>query len=290
MIYLFPGQGSQKIGMGQGLFEQFPNITAAADEVLGYSIAKLCMEDSANQLNLTLYTQPALYVVNALSYFACLEENTFPQPDYAIGHSLGEYNALLAAEAFDFETGLKLVLKRAQLMSRAQEGGMSAVIGLTVEQLQNVFQTLQIETVDIANLNSPTQIVISGPPTDLDRVDRECKVHGAKLVVRLNVSGAFHSRYMQPSAFEFSKFLSNIIFSPLNIAVVANSTAQPYVNGEIALRLAEQIASPVRWTDSIAYLLHTPNPEFKELGPHGVLTKLVKQIATSLGSEAIVCQ
>lgn len=279
MVYLFPGQGSQKIGMGQGLFERFPEMTAAADALLGYSIATLCLEDPAKQLNLTLFTQPALYVVNALSYFACFDDHLFPAPDYAVGHSLGEYNALLAAGAFDFITGLKLVLKRAQLMSRAQEGGMSAVIGLTVDTLQAIFERLPVETVDIANLNSPTQIVISGPPQDLDKVDAACKEQGARLVVRLNVSGAFHSRYMKPSAVEFSKFLESFKFNPLKIGVIANSTAKPYENSEIALRLAEQIASPVKWTESIGYLLRTPDPEFKELGPQGVLTKLVKQIA-----------
>jgi malonyl CoA-acyl carrier protein transacylase len=278
MIYLFPGQGSQKVGMGQGLFEQFPQIVAEADDILGYPITKLCLEDPEGCLNLTQYTQPALYVVNALSYFAHREENATPQADYAAGHSLGEYNALLAAQVFDFSTGLKLVQKRGWLMSEAPQGGMSAVIGLTLEKIQQVFQTLNIETVDIANLNSPTQIVISGPPADLDRVDPACKEAGAKLVVRLNVSGSFHSRYMKPAAHEFNEFLKGFVFSPLKIPVIANSTARPYENHEITLRLTEQIYSPVRWTDTIEYLSKTPHPEFRELGPHGVLTKLLKQI------------
>lgn len=288
MIYLFPGQGAQKTGMGQGLFERFPKMIEEADEILGYSIAKICLENPDNRLNLTLYTQPALYVVNALSYFAYLEE-TAAKADYAVGHSLGEYNALLAAQAFDFGTGLKLVRKRAELMSRAQEGGMSAVIGLTEPQIQTVFQSLNIDTVDVANFNSQTQIVISGPPEDLDKVDPACKAQGAKLVVRLNVSGAFHSRYMRPAGLEFSRFLEGFTFSPLRFSVIANSTAQPYLDQEIPLRLAEQIYSPVRWVQTILYLLNTENPQFKELGPEGVLTKLVKQIANNAGAEAALC-
>ena len=278
MIYLFPGQGSQKIGMGQELFERYPQMVAEADDILGYPIAKLCLEDPEGCLNLTQYTQPALYVVNALSYFAQREDNIVPQADYAAGHSLGEYNALLAAQAFDFATGLKLVQKRGWLMSETEPGGMSAIIGLTLEKIQDVFQSLNINTVDIANLNSPTQIVISGPPADLDHIDPACKKAGAKLVVRLNVSGSFHSRYMKPASLLFSQFLQGFTFSPLNMPVIANSTATPYENHEIALRLTEQIYSPVRWTDTIHYLFKTPQPEFKELGPHGVLTKLVKQI------------
>ncbi len=278
MIYLFPGQGSQKIGMGQELFTRFPAIVEQADDVLGYSIAKLCLEDPEGYLNLTRFTQPALYVVNALSYFAHLEDSNIPQADYAAGHSLGEYNALLAAQAFDFATGLKLVQKRAWLMSEVPAGGMSAIIGLSLDKIQQVFQTLNINSIDIANLNSPTQIVISGPSSDLDQIDPACKEAGAKLVVRLNVSGSFHSRYMKPAALLFNEFLTGFSFSSLKIPVIANSTATPYENHEIALRLAEQIYSPVRWTDTIKYLLNTSNPEFKELGPHGVLTKLVKQI------------
>lgn len=279
MIYLFPGQGSQKLGMGKPLFERFSQQVEEADALLGYSVAKLCLEDPDNLLNITLYTQPALYVVNALAYFAELEDATTPAAEYAAGHSLGEYNALLAAHAFDFATGLKLVQKRAQLMHAVKQGGMSAVIGLSLEQIQQVFNTLNVDTVDIANLNSPTQIVISGNPSDLDRVDPACKAAGAKLVVRLNVSGAFHSRYMRPAGLAFEAFLKTFVFKPLKITVIANSTAKPYVDAEIAQRLSEQIFSSVQWTQSVESLLKTPHPKAKELGPQGVLTKLVKQIA-----------
>jgi malonyl CoA-acyl carrier protein transacylase len=279
MIYLFPGQGSQKKGMGEHLFSRFPHLIEQANQMLGYSAAQLCLEDPHEQLNITLYTQPALYIVNALSYFAAIEDGTLPLAEYAAGHSLGEYNALLAAEVFDFGTGLELVQKRAQLMHNAKSGAMSAVIGLSIAQIQQVFENEHITTVDIANLNSPTQVVISGLAEDLDRIDPACKAAGAKLVVRLNVSGAFHSRYMKPAALEFQQFLGNYIFNPLKITVIANSTAKPYLNDEIAKRLSEQIFSPVQWTKSVEYLLKTPDPQMKELGPQGVLTKLVKQIA-----------
>lgn len=158
--YLFPGQGAQKVGMGGDLFNEFEDITRLADEVLGYSIRELCLFDNYGMLNQTLYTQPALFTVNALMYLKKIKE-TGIYPDYLAGHSLGEYNALLAAGVFDFKQGLQMVKKRAELMSKVSGGAMAAVIGLGQEGLTEALKKSGYLGIDIANYNSTNQIVIS---------------------------------------------------------------------------------------------------------------------------------
>src|SRR5436305_5494221 len=165
-VFLFPGQGSQRIGMGNTLFDEFKAITARADEILGYSIKELCLQDPHQQLGQTQFTQPALYVVNALSYLKKMKE-AGQAPAYVSGHSLGEYNALFAAGAFDFETGLQLVKKRGELMSQATGGGMAAVIGFTLEQVDQILKEYGLTSIDIANYNTPTQIVLAGLKADI---------------------------------------------------------------------------------------------------------------------------
>src|SRR5438128_12613700 len=164
IAFVFPGQGSQKRGMGQGLFDevaQYAAVEKDVDAILGYSMRKLCMEDAGNRVKETQFTQPILYVVNALHYYKAVAEGT--QPAYLAGHSLGEYNALLAAGVFDFLTGLRLVKKRGELMSRARNGGMGAVIGLGASVIAKVIKESGLATLDVANFNSPLQTVISGP-------------------------------------------------------------------------------------------------------------------------------
>jgi trans-AT polyketide synthase, acyltransferase and oxidoreductase domains len=151
--YIFPGQGSQVKGMGADLFSAYPSHIQQADNILGYSIARLCLEDPDNQLNNTNYTQPALYIVNALSYLKKIQEDQ-TTPNYVAGHSLGEYSALFAAGVFDFETGLKLVQKRGELMHQATGGGMAAVIGLQNDAVDNVIKQNALSTISIANVNS----------------------------------------------------------------------------------------------------------------------------------------
>lgn len=159
-IIIFPGQGSQIKGMGEELFDQYEELTNRADNILGYSIKDLCLYDHQKQLHLTRYTQPALYVVNALSYFKYLEAGK--KPDFLLGHSLGEYNALLAAGVFDFETGLRLVKKRGELMGQVVGGGMAAIIGLKKEEIQAGLDKNDLNDIDIANYNSEEQLIISG--------------------------------------------------------------------------------------------------------------------------------
>lgn len=276
-IYVFPGQGSQSLGMGIELFDQFPELVKQADEVLGYSIKELCLDDPDKRLNQTDYTQPALYIVNALTYIS-KTEGTDLRPDFVAGHSLGEYNALFAAEVFDFLTGLKIVLKRGQIMVKATGGGMAAIIGMLPDKIKQVLKDASFETIDIANLNSPKQTVISGRKEDIDAVKSVFEDAGVRLFIPLKVSGAFHSRYMQDAQNEFAEFLKSFEFQLAKIPVIANYTAVPYHDDETVNNMVQQISSPVRWVESIQYLKQQPEPGFEEIGPGNVLTKLVKQI------------
>ncbi len=276
-IFVFPGQGSQTVGMGAELFDHYPDLVAAADEVLGYSVRTLCLEDPEESINLTQFTQPALYTVEALSYLKRREAGE--APDYLAGHSLGEYAALFAAGAFDFETGVKLVRKRGELMGRAKGGGMAAVIGFDAEAVKKTLADTGIDTIDIANYNSPGQIILSGPTEDLERIVDPFEAAWARRVIPLTVSAAFHSRYMVEAREEFEKFLETVEFGEVSIPVVANVTARPYQPGEIRKNLTAQITSSVRWQESIEFILDTAeSPEFEELGPGNVLTRLIQQI------------
>jgi trans-AT polyketide synthase/acyltransferase/oxidoreductase domain-containing protein len=275
--YVFPGQGSQKKGMGEGLFDLFPGLTHSANRILGYSIEELCLYDPQRNLNKTQFTQPALYVVNALSYLKLLKESN-SVPDFVAGHSLGEFNALLAAGAFDFEMGLKLVKKRGELMASMKEGGMAAVKGLTQDEIQQVIQRHHLEELDLANFNTPNQIVLSGPRDLIARSGPYFEAAGATLYFPLNVNGAFHSRYMKPAKEEFESFLDQFSFSPLKIPVISNVEASFYSHDRIKPLLAQQLVSPVRWTETITFLLEKGVASFKEVGPGDVLTKLIFRV------------
>jgi len=277
LIFLFPGQGSQAKGMGKGLFERFPEITQAADEVLGYSIRRLCLEDPDNQLGQTDYTQPAMYVVNALTYLS-LKQELGRGPDFVAGHSLGEYDALYAAGVFDFATGLKLVKKRGALMAQARGGGMAAVIGLTRDQIRDVLLLFGSTDVSIANLNAPQQTVISGFKEAIDEIKPAFEEAGARLFLPLPVSGAFHSRLMEPARREFEGFLAGFRFEAPKIPVISNVEALPYPGGEVGTLLGRQITSPVRWVETMEYLLGQVNPVFKEAGPGTTLQGMLRQM------------
>lgn len=275
-VYMFPGQGSQSKGMGDKLFALFPELTTTASEILGYSIQDLCVKDPYKQLNDTRYTQPALYVVNALSYQQRNHE-TEARANYLVGHSLGEFNALQASGAMSFEDGLKLVKKRGELMGMAPEGAMAAVIGLTETAIREMLQTHGLTDIDIANLNSPTQIILSGLKESITRAAKFFETSNIRYVP-LNTSGAFHSRYMGAAKQEFEAYLKKFSFSAPSIPVISNVDARSYQTDHIGANLAAQITHPVQWTKSIQYLLVQGEDHFEELGVGQVLTRLFAEI------------
>ncbi len=276
---MFPGQGSQYRGMGKELFKIYRQEAALASNILGYDIEELCVADPKRLLGKTAFTQPALYVVNALAYY---QQQTNSQPDYLIGHSLGEYNALLAAGAFDFETGLKLVQKRGELMAAASGGGMAAVLGLTAAELKKLLADGGYNDIDIANYNTPTQFVIAAKEAAIDKVVIDFDSKGIK-IIPLFVSAPFHSRYMAAAAAEFAKFLQGFTFSPLKIPVIANVTATCYEDGQVAELLSQQIASSVQWTDTVKTLISKGVSMYEEIGGV-ILTKMVNEIKESVDS------
>jgi malonyl CoA-acyl carrier protein transacylase len=264
--------------MGADLFDRFPDWTALADAMLGYSMRELCVDDPRGELVLTNFTQPALFTVNAMTYRARRDEGR-PAPAFVAGHSLGEYNALLAAGVFDYATGLALVAKRGALMSAVRGGGMSAVIGLQPNAIEAVLAASEPgRRLDVANVNSFDQTVIAGPKADLEAVEAPLASAGARGCIPLNVSAPFHSRYMRSAEDEFTAFLSGFPLRAPQIPVVANATARPYAPDAVHDTLARQIGSTVRWLESMLWLLDQPGGEFEEVGPGAVLTKILAQI------------
>jgi malonyl CoA-acyl carrier protein transacylase len=264
--------------MGADLFDRFPDWIALADATLGYSMRELCVDDPRGELVLTQFTQPALFTVNAMMYRAREEEGR-PAPAFVAGHSLGEYNALLAAGVFDYATGLALVAKRGALMSAVRGGGMSAVIGLKPDAIEAVLAESEPgRRLDVANVNSFDQTVIAGPKADLEAVEAPLAAAGARGCIPLNVSAPFHSRYMRSVQEDFTAFLSGFPLRAPEVLVIANATARPYAEAAVRDTLARQIGSSVRWLESMLWLLDQPAAEFEEVGPGAVLTKILAQI------------
>ncbi|GFE82923.1 acyltransferase [Steroidobacter agaridevorans] len=288
-VFMFPGQGSQARGMGGALFDEFEALTAKADSILGYSIKELCLEDPRNQLGQTQFTQPALFVVNALSYLKKVTEQG--KPDFVAGHSLGEFNALLAAECFDFETGLRLVRRRGELMSRVSNGGMAAILNASKEEIETLLKRNGLRNIDLANYNTPSQIVISGQLDEITQAQSLFQV-GTMLYYPLVTSGAFHSRFMRNAMEEFGTYLRTFKFSAPKIPVLANVTARPYEQGKIVDGLSSQIASTVRWCESIQYLMALAEHRgeaavFEEVGYGDVLTRIFQTIKRQTPESAL---
>ncbi|MEU3838579.1 ACP S-malonyltransferase [Streptomyces sp. NPDC028635] len=278
---LFPGQGSQRKGMGDGLFARFPELTRQADDILGYSVEELCRTSGEGRLDRTEYAQPALFVVGALTYLA--RDTGLPEPRFLAGHSLGEYGALFAAGCFDFATGVRLVRERGALMGRASGGGMLAVLGVDGAEVPGLLEETGAREVDVANFNAPTQTVLAGPLEELRQVSQALARRPGVRCVPVRVSAAFHSRHMRPAAQEFTRFLTGFSFADPRRTVVSSVTARPYRPGEVAEVLARQIAGPVRWAETMAYLDAHGVRQVEEVGPGQVLTGLWKRTYPSAG-------
>ncbi|KVE32705.1 ACP S-malonyltransferase [Burkholderia sp. TSV86] len=275
--YIFPGQGSQSKGMGGELFDEFDHYTRTADDILGYLIKSLCVDDAQRQLNDTRYTQPALFTVNTLSYLKALQNDPSP-PACVAGHSLGEYSALLAAGAFRFDVGLAIVKKRAELMSDAPAGGMAAVLDCPLDALKGCLRDAGVDGIDIANYNADSQIVIAGARTELAAAFAAFDERNVRYVP-LRVSAAFHSRHMAPLVDAFRAFLRGIEFRPLRVPVVSNLDGALYRDDDLIERLSAQLCGSVMWRDSVLRMRALGVTRFIEVGPGDVLTKLNGKIA-----------
>lgn len=284
-VALFPGQGSQYLEMGKELFPRFPQQVQLAEEILGWSVQALCTSGPVEQLNNTLYTQPALFLVNALHYEAHFEDSA-RLPTVAAGLSLGEYSALYAAGVFSFEEGLSIVKRRAELMAAQRGGCMIAVVGRPRDELAQFLAAHALDGFDIANENSATQFVIAGPATEISRacelIEKEL---GASAFV-LPVSGAFHSRYMAAAKQSFNKYLGALHFNAAKFPVISNVTAQPYTVTQTQQLLADQLTMPVKWFDSVVNVARDfQDIEWVELGPGKTLTNLTQNILRKLPRE-----
>lgn len=282
--WIFPGQGSQSVGMGKDLYDTFESaksIFREADEVLGTSISDICFGGPEEELQLTKNTQPALLTVS----YACLKaieeinDGSFPVPDYLAGHSLGEYTALAAANVLNFSTTVYLARERGRLMHEAGQqspGAMAAVMGLDEDVLTAICQ--DTATV-IANYNTPGQLVISGMKDDVLKASEQAQAAGASRVVPLNVSGAFHSPLMKPAQEGLTEIIASLEFRDPEIPVLANTTALPLLKGDqVKTELIDQLCNGVQWQRSVEYMINDGVTTFIEIGPGRVLSGLVKRI------------
>ena len=291
--YVFPGQGSQWTGMGHDLYTNLPEARAVfeeADSVLGFPLSRLCFEGPEDVLRQTVNAQPAIMTVSIAYLRTSPQLKDRPRPSFVAGHSLGEYTALVAASTLSFAEALRLARERGRLMQEAgnqTSGGMLAVIGLDEATVQSVCQATGME---IANINCPGQIAISGPSHALEAATQLAKEKGAQRVVPLPVSGAFHSRLMKPAADGMAQAVSSLQFQDAVIPIVANTTAEPMTSGNsLKAELLNQLCHSVLWRKSVERMIKEGALEFVEVGPGQVLTGLIKRIsrdAKAISTEA----
>jgi len=279
---LFAGQGAQTVGMGKDLAETCPTARAIFDrakQVLGYDLANICFEGPEPELTKTENAQPAIYLVSWVCFQLLRERVPSLKFEVTAGLSLGEFTALAAAGVMSFEDGLKVVRQRGRFMQEACEaapGAMAAIIGLDETATREVCNEAGVE---LANLNCPGQLVISGEKTGIDKACELAKARGAKRALPLSVAGAYHSRLMASAQPKLRAALAEIPLHLPSVPVISNVTAQPHhTAGEIHAKLVEQVTSSVRWEESMRYLLAQGFTRFIELGPGAALTGFMKRI------------
>lgn len=287
IAFVFPGQGSQSVGMGLDLYnnsQKAKEIFDLADTLLGKKISKICFEGPEDDLKQTINTQPAI-LVTSLAALGALREKSDIRPDFTAGHSLGEYGALYAAGAIDFDTAMLLIQKRAELMNEAAlntKGAMTAVIGLDKEKIEEVLSKID-GTVSVANYNSPAQIVITGEEGAVAKANELLKEAGAKRVIPLPVSGGFHSLLMKEAGIAFGEYTKNFSVSDAKIPVVSNTDAAVTTNAEeLRAKMPAQIYSSVYWTQSVQEMVKNGVDTIIEIGPGKVLAGLCKKIDASV--------
>ncbi|WP_096154670.1 MULTISPECIES: ACP S-malonyltransferase [Bacillus] len=284
IAFVFPGQGSQAVGMGQELanmHEEVLQYFQTADKTLGYSLTNYMFEGPQETLTATYNAQPALLTASIAILQLLKKEEIVP--DYVAGHSLGEYSALVAANAMSFEEGVHTVHMRGKLMEEAVPSGkgtMAAVLGLEAPELESVTKKAseEVGSVQLANINCPGQIVISGSVEGVLAASEGAKSAGAKRVIPLVVSGPFHSELMKPAAEKFQTVLENITVQEPTVPVIGNVDANELKVESIKQKLVEQLYSPVRWQQSVEYMIEQGVDTFVEIGPGKVLSGLVKKI------------
>ncbi|MCP8616556.1 ACP S-malonyltransferase [Salirhabdus salicampi] len=294
VAFVFPGQGSQEVGMGKAFYEQNATIqqrVQEAEEALQVPIRQLMFEGPQEELTRTENAQPALFLTSAV-VADLLKENGI-EPVMVAGHSLGEYSALYSAGSLSLTEGVKLVQSRGRLMEEAYpsgKGAMAAVLGLDEADIEEVAASIseQGEAVDVANFNCPGQIVISGTKQGVELAIEQLKEKGAKRVIPLNVSGPFHSRLMKPASEKFQAVLNDITISPANVPVYANVTAEPTKDpGEISDLLVKQIFSPVRFSETIQKMIDEDVDAIVEVGNGKVLSGLVRKVNRRMKTFAV---
>ena len=291
LAYLFPGQGSQEVTMLSELASEVVELFTEASAILGYDLWQLVQEGPPEQLNQTEFTQPALLTASLALYRLALARGA-RAPDLVAGHSLGEYSALVAAGALSFPDAVALVQQRGQFMQSAMPlgaGGMAAVLGLTDLQVEAACaQAAQGEVIQIANYNSPAQVVMAGQQAALERAIAACQAAGARRVLLLPVSAPFHTELMRPAADLMSAALDRVQFKAPEIPIIQNVNAQLETDPEqIKHNLVAQIYGAVRWTDTIQKMLAEGVDTFIESGPGKVLSGLIRRIDKRVTMETI---
>lgn len=283
IAFLFPGQGSQSVGMGKDLCESFESanmVFKTADEVLGKSISRICFEGPEEDLKQTVNTQPAI-VTTSIAALEAFRSELNITPDFVAGHSLGEYCAMYTAGVMNLQTTLKAIQKRAELMGQTKGGSMAAILNASEEQLKaGLEEGSKVGYVDVANYNSPAQVVITGDSDAVKAAGDYMLANGVRRVVPLAVSGAFHSKFMEGAGKEFAGFVSNLELNDAKLPVITNVDAQMTTKAnDFREKMPKQISSSVHWTQTIQKMVEEGVDTFVEIGPGKVLAGLNKKVA-----------
>ncbi|MEI8378041.1 MAG: ACP S-malonyltransferase [bacterium] len=286
IAFVFPGQGSQSVGMGYDIYNESEiarNVYDRFNKILVRNLTKVCFEGPDEELKLTINTQPAI-LATSIAFLEVIKAETKIRPDYVCGHSLGEYAALYEAGVLDLDGTISAIAKRAELMGKSKGGAMAAVLGLSQEKVQEVVrEASETAYVDVANYNTPEQIVITGSVEGVQKATEFLSAAGAKRVIPLAVSGAFHSAMMKDAATEFSSFVNELLVNDAKIPVITNVDAQETTSkAEFVKKMPQQIYSSVYWTQTVQKLQNNGVETVFEIGPGKVLAGLIKKNAPDM--------